>query len=74
MGWLRAGHEESPRLASFANGCGVGGRCFERPRRVGEHARPVVVDAFGALEVVRPAVASQLPGCDHAPITVVFLS
>ena len=59
---LRAGCDESPSLASFANGCEVDSWCFDRPRRIGEHTSSVVMDTFGAFHFVRPAVAAELPG------------
>ena len=65
VGWLCAGREESPRSASFANGCGVDSWCLDRRQCIGEHTRPVVVDALGALEVVRPAVAPELSRCNR---------
>jgi len=72
-GRLFAGLEESPRSASFANGCGIDGRFLDRPRRVSEHACSVVVDTFGAFHFVRSAIAAKLPGGKLAPITVGFL-
>ena len=73
-GRFGTGREQSPRSASFSDGCGVDGRFLTRRQRIGKHARSVVVYALRALEVIRPAVAPELSGCDRAPIAVVLLS
>ena len=65
-------------MESFANGCEVDSWWLNQRwyivRSIGKHAKLVVMDALGTLEVVWPTVAPELSGYERASITVVLLS